>query len=145
VKVRLADGGELEQVGRMTFSDSRVNPQTGTVEGRAELANKAGKLLPGQFVRVLLSGAERPAALLVPQRAVLEGPQGKFVYVVNGKSAAEPRPVKVGDWVKDQWVIDEGLQAGDRVIVDGALTVMPGAPVQVAPAGGAQPQPAAKK
>lgn len=139
VSIRLADGSTYAQAGRMNFSDSRVNPQTGTVEGRAELANPAGKLLPGQFVRVLLAGAERPAAILVPQRAVMEGPQGKFVYVVNGKSAAEPRPVKVGDWVGEQWVIDEGLQAGERVIVDGALKVMPGAPVQVAPAGGGGP------
>lgn len=141
VKIRLADGSLLDQVGRVTFSDTRVNLQTGTVEGRAELPNKAGKLLPGQFVRVLLTGAQRPAALLVPQRAVMEGPQGKFVYVVNGKSVAEPRPVKVGDWVGEQWVIDEGLHAGDRVIVDGALKVMPGAPVQVSPPAGAKAAP----
>ncbi|HRH81624.1 MAG TPA: efflux RND transporter periplasmic adaptor subunit [Thiobacillaceae bacterium] len=145
VRVKLADGSVLAQAGRMTFSDNRVNAQTGTVEGRAELPNPGGKLLPGQFVRVLLDGAERPAAMLVPQRAVMEGPQGKFVYVVNGKSTAEPRPVKVGDWVGEQWVIEEGLQPGDRVIVDGALKVMPGAPVQVAPpASGpdaAQPKP----
>lgn len=145
VRVKLADGSVLAQAGRMTFSDNRVNAQTGTVEGRAELPNPGGKLLPGQFVRVLLDGAERPAAMLVPQRAVMEGPQGKFVYVVNGKSTAEPRPVKVGDWVGEQWVIEEGLQPGDRVIVDGALKVMPGAPVQVVPpAGGpdaARPKP----
>lgn len=147
-RVKLSDGTEYASAGMVNFSDNRVNTQTGTVEGRAELPNKAGKLLPGQFVRVLLSGGERPNALLVPQRAVMEGPQGKFVYVVNEQSMAEPRPVEVGDWVDDQWLIRKGLKGGERVIVDGALKVMPGAPVQVAPPAGesapAQPAPATK-
>lgn len=141
--VKLADGGSYPETGRVNFSDNRVNTQTGTVEGRAQLANPEARLLPGQFVRVLLSGAERPAALLVPQRAVLEGPKGKFVYVVNAKGQAEPRPVQAGDWVHDQWVITSGLQSGDRVIVDGALKVMPGAPVQLAQADGSPGKPGA--
>jgi membrane fusion protein (multidrug efflux system) len=69
----------------------------------------------------------------VPQRAVLEGPQGKFVYLLGEGSKAEPRPVQVGDWAGDDWIINSGLKAGDKVIVDGVARIFaPGSPVQVA-------------
>lgn len=130
--VRLADGRVYADSGRVTFSSVHVSDATGTFEARAELPNPEGLLRPGQFVRVILRGAHRPGALLVPQRAVLEGPQGKFVYVVNGESSAELRPVEVGDWYGDEWIISAGLHPGDRVIVDGVMKIGPGAPVRVA-------------
>jgi len=132
VTLKLADGSAYSRSGKVNFSDVRVSGQTATSEARAELPNPNGLLHPGQFVRVTLKGAQRPAALLVPQRAVLEGPKGKFVYIVNGKSQAEPRPVSVGDWQGDEWVVTSGLAAGDRVIVDGVMKIGPGAPVTVA-------------
>lgn len=144
VAIRLADGSLHGKRGHLDFSDHRVHPETGTLEGRAELPNPGGRLSPGQFVRVILSGATRPDAILVPQRAVMEGPAGKFVYVIGAEDKAEPRPVEVGDWHGDRWLIHGGLRAGDRVIVDGALKVMPGAPVQIgepAPPAGAAPAP----
>lgn len=131
VSVKLADGTAYPHSGKVNFSDIRLNPATGTSEVRAELANPDGVLRPGQFVRVKLSGSKRLNALLVPQRAVLEGPQGKFVYVVDSNSKAETRPVEVGDWSGEQWVINKGLQAGDKVIVDGVVKIGPGAPVKV--------------
>jgi membrane fusion protein (multidrug efflux system) len=131
VTLKLADGTEYRKAGKVNFSDVRVSGQTGTSEVRAELPNPTGLLHPGQFVRVTLKGAQRPAAVLVPQRAVLEGPKGKFVYVVNNKSQAEPRPVTLGDWLGDSWVVTSGLAAGDRVIVDGVMKIGPGAPVTV--------------
>jgi membrane fusion protein (multidrug efflux system) len=79
-----------------------------------------------------LKGAERPAAILVPQRAVLEGPKGKFVYVVNAESKAEPRPVELGDWHGEAWIVNSGLASGDRVIVDGVMKIGPGSPVAIA-------------
>jgi membrane fusion protein (multidrug efflux system) len=84
---------------------------------------------------VRLAGAVRPAAITVPQRAVLEGPKGKFVYVVNAESKAEVRPVQVGDWAGEAWVIDSGLAPGDKVIVDGVMKIGPGAPVRIAATG----------
>ena len=132
VTLKLADGSAYSKSGKVNFSDVRVSGQTGTSEARAELPNPSGLLHPGQFVRVTLKGAQRPAAVLVPQRAVLEGPKGKFVYVVNDKSQAEPRPVALGDWQGDAWVVTSGLAAGDRVIVDGVMKIGPGAPVSVA-------------
>jgi membrane fusion protein (multidrug efflux system) len=135
VKVRLSDGSEHEAKGRLDFSDVRVNSTTGTTDTRAELPNARGRLKPGQFVRVVLSGAVWPDAIAVPQRAVLDGPQGKFVYLVDAQGKAEMRPVAVGDWQGDDWIIEKGLKAGDKVILDGLLKIAPGAPVRIAAPG----------
>jgi membrane fusion protein (multidrug efflux system) len=141
VSVRLADGSVYARTGRLAFADIRISGQTGTSDARAELPNPEGRLRPGQFVRVTLRGATRPDAILVPQRAVLEGPQGKFVYVVDAKSTAQPRPVEVGEWAGSDWIVTAGLQAGERVITDGVMRIGPGAPVKLAEA--AAPKPAA--
>jgi membrane fusion protein (multidrug efflux system) len=79
-----------------------------------------------------LRGATRPNATTVPQRAVLEGPQGKFVYVVDEKSTAQARPVQLGEWVGDNWIVTDGLKPGEKVIVDGLMRIGPGAPVRIA-------------
>src|SRR6266480_615167 len=134
VALRRADGSLYEKTGRLNFADVRVSPATGTRETRAELPNPGGALKPGEFVRVILRGATRPDAVTVPQRAVLEGPQGKFVYVVNEKNQAEPRPVEAGEWAGQSWIIASGLKPGERVIVDGVMRLGPGAPVRIAEA-----------
>lgn len=139
VSLRLNDGSTYDQSGKLNFSDVRVSPTTGTREARAELPNPDARLRPGEFVRVILKGATRPNALTVPQRAVLEGPQGKFVYVVDEKGTAQPRPIEVGDWAGDAWIINKGVQAGDKVIVEGLMRLGPGAPVRIAAAGAAKP------
>ncbi|MES2354188.1 MAG: efflux RND transporter periplasmic adaptor subunit [Pseudomonadota bacterium] len=136
VTVKLSDGGVYAHAGKLNFTDPRVSTATGTSDARAELPNAQSTLKPGQFVRVQLAGAVRPNAILVPQRAVLEGPTGKFVYVVK-EGKADSRPVQVGDWSGDSWVVESGLKAGDNVIVDGVMKIGPGAPVKVAQAGAA--------
>lgn len=141
VEVKFADGSVYPRKGKLLFSDTRVSRTTGTIEAEAEVPNPDGVMRPGQFVRVRLLGAVRPQALRVPARAVLEGPQGKFVYVAaNGK--ANPKPVQVGEQSAEGWIVTQGLAAGDDVIVDGMARIFfPGAPIQVAaPA----PAPAAK-
>lgn len=143
VQVRRADGALYARSGKLNFSDVKVTTTTGTRETRAELPNPDGNLRPGEFVRVILTGAVRPNAITVPQRAVLEGPQGKFVYVVDDKGTAQPRPVKAGEWAaRDQWIITEGVNAGDRVIVDGVMRLGPGAPVRIAEKRDEQKKPA---
>jgi membrane fusion protein (multidrug efflux system) len=139
VRLRLADGQVYSRTGWLTFSDVRISGETGTSDARAVIENPEGKLRSGQFVRVTLSGATRPGAVLVPQRAVLDGPQGKFVYVVDEKSTAQPRPVEVGEWAGSDWIITGGLKSGDRVIIDGVMRIGPGAPVQAANVNGAKP------
>jgi len=139
VTVRLADGSTLARRGRINFADTRINPSTGTFEMRAEIANSDGALKPGQFVRVKLGGAVRNNALAVPQVAVLDGAQGKFVYVAekdkDGKDVAGVRPVTLGEWVVQDnanlWIVESGLKAGDLVIVDGVAKLRPGAPIKL--------------
>jgi membrane fusion protein (multidrug efflux system) len=146
VALRLADGSVYSRTGRLNFADVRVSQTTGTREARAEVPNPGSTIKPGEFVRVVLRGAVRPNAVVVPQRAVLEGPQGKFVYVVDEKSAAQPRPVELGEWSGSDWIITGGLKQGERVIVDGLMKIGPGAPVRVAEKKEDQQQkPAAKK
>ena len=139
VQVRLSDGTLYGKGGKVDFSDVRINPSTGTSDARAELPNPDQALRPGQFVRVRLSGATRVNAVRVPQRAVLEGPAGKFVYVVvpgdKGGDKADMRPIDAGEWSGDAWVVRSGLKAGDRVITDGVMKIGPGAPVSLAPPG----------
>ena len=130
-RVKLADGSLYDGVGVLGFTDVRVNTQTGTSESRAEFSNKNNTLRAGEFVRIVLEGAVRPDAIVVPQRAVLENSKGKFVYVVGAGSKAEARPVEAGAWTNDGWVIDSGLKPGERVITDGVMKIGPGAPVQV--------------
>ncbi len=141
VALVLADGTPYGQTGKLNFTDVRISAATGTRETRAELPNRDGQLRPGQFVRVVLRGATYPNAVTVPQRAVLEGPQGKFVYVVGEKGVAEARPVQAGEWSGGgDWIIIDGLKEGERVIVDGVMKLGPGAPVKIS-----EPKPAAKK
>lgn len=130
-RVKLSDDSLYDGVGALNFTDVRVSTQTGTAESRAEFGNKNSILRAGEFVRLILDGALRPDAIVVPQRAVLESPKGKFVYVVSADSKAEARPVEVGAWADDGWVINSGLKPGERVIVDGVMKIGPGAPVQV--------------
>jgi membrane fusion protein, multidrug efflux system len=145
VTIRFEDGRVYPRGGKLAFTDVRVNNQTGTADARAEVPNPAGEVRPGQFVRVILKGASRPEAITVPQRAVMEGPMGKLVYVVGAGNKAEPRPIQVGEWTgSGDWVVASGLKPGDKVIVEGLVKVFPGAPVQVGdPA--APPSPEKKK
>jgi membrane fusion protein (multidrug efflux system) len=142
VTLRLSDGAVFPRKGRLSFIDTRINPGTGSYDARAEIPNADAALRPGQFVRVLLNGATRPNAIVVPQRAVMDGPQGKFVYVAgkspDGKDIALPRPVTVGDWVEidgaNQWIVESGLKPGEQVVVEGMAKIFPiptGAPIMV--------------
>ncbi len=155
VTVRLSDGSAFPRQGRINFSDTRVNPATGTYEMRAEIANADGALKPGQFVRVTLKGALRTNAIAVPQAAVQDGPQGKFVYVTgkdkDGKDIAVVRPITLGDWIEvdgaNLWIVESGLAAGDTVIVDGIAKLQPGGAIALggpppgAPGAGKGPAP----
>ena len=142
VELILADDATYPQKGKITFVDPVVNAQTGTFNIRAVVPNPDNQLSPGQFVRVQLKGVVRPNAIMVPQIAVMQGPGGKFVFVVGPDNTAQPKPVQVGDWYGDQWIINSGLEAGDRVVVDGAVRLQPGAPVQIKPATAPAPEPA---
>ena len=154
VEVELSDGTRYPYTGKLSFADPSFSQQTGTFLVRAELPNPKGALRPGMFVKVYVKGAVRPNAIVVPQKAVQQTANGHIVYVVNDKGQAELRPVVVGDWIGDDWIINQGLTAGDKVIVEGFQRLAPGAPVKPispeeaaakkAAAGAAKPETTAK-
>jgi membrane fusion protein, multidrug efflux system len=132
VEVVLADGSVFPNRGSISFADPSFSKETGTFLVRATFDNPDGTLKPGQFVRVHVLGATRPNAILVPQRAVQQGAKSHFVWVVGKEGKAEQRAVAPGDWIADDWVIEQGLQAGEQVVVDGAIRVTSGASLKVA-------------
>ncbi len=145
VTLKLSDGSIYDRKGRLAFVDPAINTGTGSFDARAELPNADAALRPGQFVRVILEGGSRPNTIVVPQRAVMDGPQGKFVFVTgkgqDGKTdVALPRPVTVGEWVdvdgQQLWIIESGLKPGDVVVTDGTAKLFPipgGAPIMLGP------------
>ena len=130
VEVRLPDETKPE-IGQLTFLDNSVQSSSGTVMLRATVPNPTRHLWPGQFVNVRLVLATIPKAVLVPSAAPQDSAKGPFVYVVKHDSTAELRPVKVGQRQGESVVIEQGLQPGERVIMNGQLAVMPGGKVQV--------------
>ena len=149
VNVKLADGSIYPRVGKLNFTGERLNPTTGSFDARAEIPNPDGVLRPGQFVRVLLNGASRPNSISVPQRAVIDSPMGKIVFLVTPDNKLAPHPVELDGWTKGEWIVTKGVQSGDRVLVEGfikahepGMTVKPVPYVAVAP-GAAPAAPAA--
>lgn len=145
IEVVLVDGSIFPFTGRITFAAPSYDVQTGTFLIRTSVDNPEGTLRPNQFVRVRMKGAVRPNAILVPQRAVQQGAKGHFLWVVTKEGKAESRPVVIGDWSGDSIFIDEGLQAGDQVVVDGGLTLSPGMPVTAKPLAAIQKPAGAEK
>jgi membrane fusion protein, multidrug efflux system len=131
VEVLLVDGSLFPHKGRITFASPSFNPQTGTFLLRASVDNPDGILRPNAYVRVRLTGMVRPNSIVVPQRAVQQGAEGHFVWVVDEQGKARPRPVTVGKWQGSDWFVSEGLHPGDQVIVDGTLALHAGAAVVV--------------
>jgi membrane fusion protein (multidrug efflux system) len=119
------DGSSYPQKGRVNFAGSTVDESLGTVQLRAEFPNPDLTLLPGEYVRVRLSGGAQEA-ITVPQTAVLQGQKGPYVWIANAQGQAEQRPVKTGAWIGEDWRISEGLQAGDTIIVDNLLKLKQG-------------------
>jgi RND family efflux transporter MFP subunit len=130
----LADGTVYEQTGRISFADRQVNPATGAIRIAGLFPNPNNLLRPGEYGRVRLSARTQVGALLIPQRAVTELQGGHQVAVVGSDNKVSIRPVKVGDRVGNQWIVTDGLKAGERVVVEGLLKVREGTPVKAVPA-----------
>ncbi|MBK9243308.1 MAG: efflux RND transporter periplasmic adaptor subunit [Burkholderiales bacterium] len=136
VDLVLSDGAKYPHTGKISFADPSFSQDTGSFMVRAVLPNPKMELRPGMFVTAFVRGASRPDAIVVPQLAVQQGSNGHLVYVVNEAGVAEVRPVVVGDYIGEKdIVVTAGLHAGDRVVVDGVLKVVPGRPVKIVEAG----------
>ncbi|MDR3426653.1 MULTISPECIES: efflux RND transporter periplasmic adaptor subunit [Silvimonas] len=130
VKLRLSDGTLYDHSGLIDFADSKVDPTTGTISGRAIIPNPSGTLLPGQFVRVLIGGIMRKNAILIPQRAVVQIQADKAVLVVNDKNVVESRVVQLGNAYGTDFIVASGLKGNERIVVEGVLKARPGSPVE---------------
>jgi membrane fusion protein (multidrug efflux system) len=130
VRIVLEDGSELPQRGRLLFADLSVDPTSAQVTLRTEVANPQGLLLPGMYVRTRLVQGQIAGAMLVPQQAVTRGPQGDSVLVIGEGGKPAPRNVKIGGASGSNWIVLDGLKAGEQVIVEGFQKMRPGAPVK---------------
>jgi membrane fusion protein, multidrug efflux system len=130
-EMALSDEQGFPHSGEVDFVDNRINASTGTVTARAVFANDKNLLSPGMFVRLRVPGSGKYKAVLIPDRALANDQAQRFVYVVAPDSKAQFRPVKLGPIIDGLRVVTEGLQTGDKVIVDGIINVRPGSPVTV--------------
>ena len=127
--VRILRGSSCQSTGKLDFADTFVNTSTGTVRARAVFENKDGCLVSGQYLAIELGGLKITNALAVPKAAVLFAQAGPMVWVVGSDSKVAPRPVQIQESWRDSWILREGIEPGERVIVEGLLKVQPGAAV----------------
>jgi membrane fusion protein (multidrug efflux system) len=135
VKISFGDGTTYNQDGVVDFTSSTIDVSTGTLQARAVVANPDRRLLPGQFVRATVTGVSLDNAIVIPEVALMQSPQGQFVYTVDKDGKAHVNPLTLGQKVGDQWLVLSGLGAGDKLITEGIMKVRPGSPVQATPAG----------
>jgi membrane fusion protein (multidrug efflux system) len=147
VKLLLEDGTPFAPTGLLKFSDVTVDPSTGSQTLRMVFPNPGHVLLPGMYVRALVEEGVVEQAILVPQRGVTRDPKGNAIaMVVDGADKVEQRILQVDRAIGDQWLIREGIRAGDRLVLEGLQKIRPGMPVKVVPFGSkSAPSPAPSK
>jgi len=125
--------------GQLTFIDNAVDPTTGMIQLKATFSNENNALWPGQFVHVALTLSTEPRAVVVPSSAVQMGQNGEFIYVVKADQTVEMRPLTIGIARDGQTIVESGLNAGEIVVTDGQLRLVPGAKVNVQAANQSEP------
>jgi len=134
VALTLGDGSVVNRVGSISFTSPFFDQGMGTMSYRATFDNQDARLSPGQFARVTLKGLVWKESVFAPQKAVLTNAKGKFVYVYEKNDTVSARPIEVGEWVGKNVVVTKGLEAGEKIAVDGLVKLKPGAPVKPTPA-----------
>src|SRR5581483_4244668 len=133
--IKFADGSTYEHEGVLDFADVGLRTQTGSRDARVVFPNPDRVLMPGQFVTVRFKGTMKTNVILVPQRAVQQGQKGPMVFVIGPDDKAEIRPVKAASWQGQDWIVEDGLKPGERIVVDGFHKLQPGMQVKAVPAG----------
>lgn len=135
-----SDGSIYPQEGMLDFADVAIRPETGTLQGRFTFPNPEGNLspgqsyfYPGQFVKIRVKGYTRINAILIPQRAVQQGPMGSLVYIVDSDEKIQARSIRASQWRGTDWLIEDGLQPGERIVVEGFFRILPGVQVRAIP------------
>jgi len=127
----LIAGDERPEKGVLTFIDNNVNKATGTINLKGTFTNRENRLWPGQFVNVIMTLATEPNAILVPSQAIQTGQSGQHVFIVKPDSTVEMRTVVTGAMLPGETVVLKGVQAGERVVTDGQMRLIPGAKVTI--------------
>jgi len=130
------DGSAVTSTGSLSFIGNAVDAATGTIQLKGMFANADRRLWPGQFVNVVLTLTERTGAVVVPSQAVQTGQEGQYVYVARPDRTVEARPVTTGEIFEGRTVVEKGVQAGEEVVTDGQLRLVPGAKVEARQAAG---------
>ena len=125
-RLKLANGETIKGSGRMDFVDNAVDPGTGTIAVRALFDNPDGMLLPGQYVTVMVTRSKPKLMPVVPQSAVMEDHDGRYILIVDDQNRVNIRRVKTGPVIGVNWAVESGIAAGERVIVEGVQKVQPG-------------------
>lgn len=131
VDLIFSTGEKYEIQGVQDFHDNKIDETTGTITIRATFPNPKGKLIHGEYVKVVIYSNTTVNVPIVPQTAVLENPQGKFVYTLNEKNLPQITPIKTSGQYKDNWIVTEGVKKGDKILTDGLQKVIPDRPVKV--------------
>lgn len=139
-ELTFSDGSVYPHEGILDFAEAVIRPQTGTLQGRFKFPHPEGHqppghayLYPGQFVKVRVKGHIRQNAVLIPQRAVQQAPTGSIVFVVDDNEHVQVRPVHASAWHGKDWLIESGLEPGERVVVEGFFRILPGIKVDAIP------------
>lgn len=139
LEMALADENGFPHAGRLDYADPTVDPSTGTLLLRGIFPNTGGRLVPGLYARIRVAMGKREGTLLVPERALGQDQAGSYVIVINAQNVAEQRPVKLGALQDGYRVVEKGLEAQDRVVVNGVQRARPGSPVDPVAADAAAP------
>jgi membrane fusion protein, multidrug efflux system len=134
VRILLEDAAVHPEPAKLTFIDTLVDRESGTVRARAVLPNPRAALLPGQFVRARLEGLTLQNVVAIPRKAVVSNAQGRFVWLLDAEGKVAMQPVQVGRSMGNDVVVTQGLQSGDRYVLEGVLKLQPGIRVSAVPA-----------
>lgn len=132
IEVIFTDGSSFYNIGKIDFASPVLDQKTSTLMVRAIFENEDKLLIPGQYVTVRVKGAKMPQALAVPKTAVMQGAQGHYVYLLDEEQRAQMRLVKMGDWYEELWIVNEGMRAGELLVIEGTSKLTPGQKVLIA-------------
>ncbi len=133
ISLTLSDGTTLSRKGTIDFIAPSIDSTTGNITYRALVDNPDHRLLPGQFVRVKVEGMEWKNAVYVPQKTVLSGEKGKFLYALEANNTVSVKPISVGEWIGENIIIEQGANVGDKIALDGLAKLKPGGEVILSP------------
>jgi len=131
VELTLGDGTVINKKGRINFVAPFIDPTTGTISYRAMIDNSDNLLLPGQFVHVKVKGMEWKNTLYIPQKTLMTGEKGKFVYVIEANNTVSIKPVIATQWIGENVLIESGVATGDKIAADGLAKLHPGSQITV--------------